>query len=133
MAHHSRLKQEEESVEDLLASIRELVSPDLWNGEEEGLRSCEAQVQETLSSFVKGVQDRPSPPFQQTLEGFLAEMVKSPLRGILKEGEPVIFSFVEKHIQDHLPALLTQWIDAHLPALVRECVTDYLENLKRKL
>jgi|LauGreDrversion4_2_1035121.scaffolds.fasta_scaffold366900_2 hypothetical protein len=128
MLNHPPLEQEE-SVEDLLASIRSLVYPNsLKDAQETG--SPKDQLKETLSSFTKIVQEKSHPFFQKTIEGFLAEAVKDPLKGLLKEAEPMILMRVESYIQDHLPALLTQWMDTRLPGLVKECVTDYLENLK---
>jgi hypothetical protein len=128
MLNHPPLEPEE-SVEDLLASIRSLVYPNSLKDTQE-TSSPKAQLKETLTSFTKVVQEKPQPLVQKTIEAFLEQAVKDPLKELLKEAEPMILARVESYIQDHLPALLTQWMDTRLPGLVKECVTDYLESLK---
>lgn len=138
MLNPTQLEQEE-SVEELLSSIRSLVYPNaiknesLIAGEPSGpSSSSKAQLQETLSSFTKIIHERSQPLMQKTIEGFFEEAIKQPLHTLLKEAEPMIFTLIEKYIQDHLPSLLAQWMDVRLPAVVKECVNNYLKNFQNQ-
>ena len=130
-----KILEDGSSVEELLSSIRKLVYPSFSLSDDCSISRKEGpdKTEEgDLSSFVRIVQAQESQrPWEKTVEGFLADLLKEPLAKMVEDRQRWIQDLIQKSIHIQLSFLLQEWLNRHLPQIVRDCVREHLERLQR--
>lgn len=139
-------REEEESMNDILSSIRQLVYPQASSGEATiiDLTRCVDEEEEgsvgieeaafALSSFkaslkkeaVKEVEQRVES--KKTVEEFLQDLILPTLESHVEKAAGAV---LEKEVRTLLPMLLKKWMDEHLAPIVVECVERKLDDMQR--
>lgn len=133
-------KSGDESVAELLSSIRQIVYPAAYTADivdlnsttndihcnEETLLSEKSflEAKQAMSSYIQTVK---SPASEKTVQSFLAELLVAPLNNAIADNLEMISSIIEEHIKTQLPLILKQWLSQHLPSIVLECVERQLK------
>jgi cell pole-organizing protein PopZ len=143
----SSVDQKDDSLEELMASIRQLVYPsgDSLNGTHQGTTHSESYLPE-ISSFLNAIRDShscetsspqnihsaPVTAKDKTIEEFLKETMIHPLKDLIAGQENTLRTLMLDYVKANLDGLLKQWMDQNLSTLATQCIRQHLQDLQHK-
>lgn len=132
--------KDNESVDDLISSIRRLTYPGELvellhpvkddSSESPSLLSSKTieEAERSMGSFLQAVEEEPEKTKSGSLEDFLASLIQKPLNEMIEKNEGWIRDLIQRSLHDSL----TQWLNLHLPSMVEKCVNAHLSRLSPK-
>ncbi len=123
---------EQQSIEDVLASIRDVISEDIKSGPRSNvinLTPREQIVPEEVLVLTNEVEEESiiSPAVIAESADAFAELDK------LHEvpGDNLGEKTIEQLLQELLRPMLKEWLDSHLPSLIKNLVAEQLEKMSK--
>ena len=147
-------EQAEPSMDEILASIRQIISGDNQEAEKPAIKMAEEDVIELVDPIPEAdndfspvkdeLQSQPDQSeslvsasvFSETTQAFdeLTAFAQSlPNEPIVKESQPSREQTVDALIKEMLKPLLREWLDANLPKVVRQVVKEQVDKVIQEM